>query len=125
MEKFTALLEAISKFATWLQPLLDKTGRLTALFDKSAWLMMAPALIGLYYTDQSLAETLVQWTMFALALAGAVVVVSRVIFPQINIGELVDLAKGEQKSLPASIIIGALVLFVGLLFLGMVIWAKA
>ena len=123
MESFTALLDSLAKFVAWFKPITEKAGRLTALFDKSAWLMMGPALIALYYTDQPLASTLLQWTMFALALAGAVVVVSRVIFPQISIGELVEQAKTDPKA--AGLVVASVVLFVGLLFIGMVMWAKA
>ena len=125
MEKLTALIDAFSKILEFIKPLTEKAGRLTALFDKSAWLMMAPALAGLYYTDEALAKTMVQWSTFALALAGAVVIVSRITFPQIHLGDLIDKAQGEEKSLPAAIIVASLVVFVGMLFLGMVIWAKA
>lgn len=124
MEKLNALIDSLTGALQGLKPWIEKAGRLTALFDKSAWLLMAPALAGLYAADRATAETLVQWTLFALALAGAAVVVSRIVFPQINLRDLVQQAS-EEDNRAAGIVAAAVVVFVGLLFLGMVLWAKA
>lgn len=124
MNKLIALIDSITGVLQGVKPWLEKTGGVAALFDKSAWLLMAPALAGLYAVDPAMAETLVQWTLFALALAGAAVIVSRIVFPQISIGEMVEAVRTSGGAGPG-IVVAAVVLFVGIVFLGMVIWAKA
>jgi len=96
---------------------------LKSLADKSAWLLILPALAVLMLVDLALAKTLLEWSLFALVLAGVAIVVSMVVFPQINLTDLVTRAlAGEQ---PAATIAAALLVFFGLLFYSMVFWAKA
>ena len=96
--------------------------RASALFDKSAWLLILPALLVLGLIDGSMVKTLVQWSAYGLVLAGVSVIVSRVVFPQIDLGKLVDEVHLENRA--AATLASALVLFVGLLMLSLVIWAK-
>lgn len=96
--------------------------RLAALVDKSAWLLMAPALGALLCVDVAMALTLVQWSLFALVLAGVAVVISRIVFPQLNLGDLV--VQALQGNRAAGAIAAALVIFVALLFIGIVFWAR-
>lgn len=98
--------------------------RLGALADKSAWLLMAPAIAALYAIDPAMVMTLLQWTLFGSVLAGAAVMISRIVFPQINLTEMVKDAKDENNT-AAGLVVAAVVLFVGLLMLALVIWAKA
>jgi len=91
--------------------------------QKSVWLLILPALLVLSLVDFALVKTLVEWSLFALVLAGLAIVVSMVIFPQINLTDLVSRAlAGEQ---PAATVAAALLVFFGLLFYSMVFWAKA
>lgn len=101
-----------------------KNSRLGALTDASAWLLIAPALAALYVIDPALAKTFAQWSIFALVLAGAAVMVSRIIFPQIDLTALIKSVL-EDKSTAAGLVASAVVFFVGLVMLAMVIWAKA
>lgn len=98
--------------------------RLGAVFDASAWLLMAPALAALYAVDPAMAKTLVEWTIFGAVLSGAAVIISRIVFPQIKLTELVEDAKNENNT-AAGIIVGSVVVFVGVLILALVLWAKA
>lgn len=123
MDKLVAAIQAIADFLAQASPLLDKAGRLIALFDKSAWLMMLPSLVGLYYYDPALAKTLMQWTLPALSIAGLSIIVSRLIFPQISLDELI--ADVKDKNVAAGLVVASLILFVGALFIGIVMWAKA
>lgn len=116
MEKLLAPLAALIEFF--------KTSRLGALTDVSAWLLIAPALAALYAVDPALAKTFAQWSIFALVLAGAAVMVSRIIFPQIDLQALIKSVL-EDKSTAAGIVAASVVFFVGLVMLAMVIWAKA
>lgn len=97
--------------------------RIKALVDTSAWILMAPSLVALFFIDVSMLTTLVQWLVFAPALAGVAVIVSRIVFPQIHLTTLVGEAiKGNQA---AATVAGALVLFVAILVLSLVLWARA
>lgn len=99
------------------------TRRLAALFDKSAWLLIAPAFAALYFIDAPSALTLAQWSLFALVIAGFAVVVSRIVFPQINLTRMLTEAL-QENNLAAGFIIAALILFVGMVMLTLAIWAK-
>lgn len=97
--------------------------RIKALVDTSAWILIAPSLIALFYIDKSMLATLVQWLVFAPVLAGVAVIVSRIVFPQIHLSELVrETMKGNQA---AATLAAALVVFVALLVLSLVFWARA
>ncbi len=98
--------------------------RFRVLGDKSAWVLIVPVVIGLFLIDPAMVKTLLQWTLFAPALAGIAIIVSRVVFPQINLGDLVE-AVTKENSRPAAIVVGALILFVGIVFLALILWAKA
>lgn len=63
--------------------------RIKALVDKSAWTLIVPSLIALFFIDQAMLATLVQWLTFAPVLAGVAIIVSRIVFPQIHLTELV------------------------------------
>jgi hypothetical protein len=116
MDKLNAWIDAF-------QVLLGKAGRLGALFDKSAWLLMLPALGALYATDEALTKTLVQWCTFAMVLAGAAIIISRVTFPQIDLTAMVEKVKSEN-SMPAAVLCLAVVIFVSSLMIALVMWAK-
>lgn len=97
--------------------------RIKALFDTSAWILIAPSLIALFYIDESMLSTLVQWLVFAPVLAGVAVIVSRIVFPQIHLTTLVEQSiKGNQA---AATLASSLVIFVAILVLSLVIWARA
>lgn len=98
--------------------------RLSALVDKSAWLLIAPALLVLFMLDHAAAVTLVQWSLFALVLAGVGIIVSRLTFPQVHLGDLVDQAQ-NQGNVAAGLIAASIVIFVAVTLLAMVLWAKA
>lgn len=96
--------------------------RLAALLDKSAWLLIAPALIALYLLDPPLARTFAQWSLFFLVLAGMAVVISRIVFPQVDLTGFVRRAAGGDRA--SATVAAAIVLFVGILILSGVIWVK-
>lgn len=103
---------------------LDSTARAKVLLDKTAWLLILPALATLFFLDPAAAKTLVQWSLYGVVLAGVVVVISRLIFPQIALGEFIASAL-KEKNAAAGIVVGAIVLFVAIMTLALVIWAKA
>lgn len=96
--------------------------RFTAFGDKSAFLLTAPFALALFLLDPALAKTLLQWILFAPVLAGVAIVVSRLTFPHIVLGDHVDSARGGNVA--SAIIVAALMGFVAAVVVALVIWAK-
>lgn len=97
--------------------------RLKALLDKSAWLLILPPLLALFFIDTAMLQTLIQWLVFAPVLAGLAIIVSRVVFPQIHLSTLVE--QTRQGNTAAGLLASALVLFVAIVIMALVMWAKA
>lgn len=114
-----AILKQLSALVEFFQ-----ASRFGAIFDKSAWLLMAPAFAALYVIDPAMATTLAQWTVFGVVLAGAAVIISRIVFPQIKLTDLVTKAS-DEKNAAAGLIVAAVIIFVGIVMLALVLWAKA
>lgn len=100
-----------------------RQSRFFALFDSGAWMLMFPAAALLYWLDAPMVTTVVQWLLIAPIMAGLTIMVSRIIFPQVSIAWLVsEVSLGNRA---AGTLAAALVLFVGIVFLALVIWARA
>lgn len=99
------------------------TKRLRALIDKTALLMILPCFILLWFIDEAMTLTVVQWLLVAPIITGLAVIVSRMMFPQINLTRLLEEAHGGNRA--SGIVVAGLLLFVGLLILSLVTWAKA
>lgn len=119
-----ALTVAIGYLMERISGWFSRARRFSALFDRSAWLLIAPALAILCWIDPAMMKTVLQWSGIAVILAGLACIVSRIIFPQIHLGELVEAVKAD-KSLPAAVVVAALVMFVAALIIALVLWAKA
>lgn len=98
--------------------------RFMALFDKSAWMLIAPAMIVLAFLDPPMAKMLAQWSLFFLVLTGVAIVISRIVFPNINLTEFVRSAI-EDHNAAAGAVAAAVVNFVGLLIVAAVLWVKS
>ncbi len=96
--------------------------RIKALLDKSAWALVALGALMLGLADWKMLLVLVQWSAFALVLAGGTIVISRLVFPQISLSELVERVKAGD--MPAAIVVAALLVAWGLMFLAVAGWAK-
>lgn len=99
------------------------TKRLRALIDKTALLMILPCFILLWFIDEAMTLTVVQWLLVAPIITGLAVIVSRMMFPQINLTRLLEEAHGGNRA--SGTVVAGLLLFVGLLILSLVTWAKA
>src|ERR1700741_2499374 len=97
--------------------------RIVPMFDKSAWFLIAPAAVALFFVDPSLVKTLLQWSAFALVLAGVSIMLCRVVFPQIHLSDLITQA--EAGNTAAGLVVAATVLFFGILFFSLIYWAKS
>lgn len=102
---------------------LEKTlSRLGALIDGSAWLLILPALAVLFVIDAPMAKTLMQWSLYFLVVAGLAVMISRIVFPHIRLDAFIQRAEAGDRA--AACVVGHVVLFVGLLILAFVLWAR-
>ena len=96
--------------------------RFAALFDKSSWLLIIIGVAVLAMVDWRTALTLAQWAVGAFAIGGLTIVISRVTFPQIKLGDMVEKAKAGE--LPAALVVLAVVLYCGAVFIGVALWVK-
>lgn len=97
--------------------------RLRVLGDKSALLLTAPFAVALYLIDPAMLKTLLQWLLFGPVLAGVAIIISRLVFPQIELNRHVDAAlKGNTAS---GLIVAAIIVFVGLLVMSLAGWSRA
>lgn len=97
--------------------------RVKAFVDQSAWILILPAVAYLFFVDTAMVRTLLEWTAYALVLSGIAIIISRVTFPQIDIDELIqDVGNGNRA---AATVIASVVLFVGIVMLALVLWAKS
>lgn len=97
--------------------------RLRAFGDKSAFLLTVPFALALYYVDAALLKTLLQWLLFGPVLAGVAIVISRIVFPHIELNEHIDQAK--DGNVASGLIVAAIILFVGLLVMSLAGWSRA
>lgn len=97
--------------------------RLAPFLDLTAWVLLVISIVPLLLVDPAMVVTLVQWTAFALALAGVTVVITRVVLPQIDLSEWVERAR--EGSAGAGLMVLSVALAVCCVFLGLVLWAKA
>lgn len=84
---------------------------------------MLPSLCTLWCIDEALFQTIIQWLIVAPLITGLAVMLSRIVFPQVDLGLLVDEVILENKA--AAIVVAGLMGFCGLLILALMVWAKA
>lgn len=96
--------------------------RFSAFGDKSAFLLTAPFALALYLLDPSLAKTLLQWVLFAPVLAGIAIIVSRLTFPQIVLGDHVEGARAGNVA--SAVVVASVIGFVAAVIVALVLWAK-
>lgn len=97
--------------------------RFAALFDKTAILLIIPALLVLWDIDAAMFKTILQWVVVAPILAGIAVMVSRVIFHKVDLTKLIR--RAEDGNTAAAIIALGVILSVTIIFLALVLWSKA
>jgi len=93
-----------------------------ALLDRAAWLLIVPVLVVLAVIDLAMVRTMVEWSLFAAVLAGFAIIISRVVFPQIKLGDLVNEARAGSAG--AGLVAAGLLIFFGLLLLALAGWTK-
>lgn len=102
---------------------VSKKSRLHGVADLGAWVLIVPAIVALYFIDRAMLLTLLQWLIYAPLMAGTAMIVTRIVFPQIELGKLADQAEVGNKA--AAIVVVGFLAFVAMLMLVLVYWAKA
>lgn len=97
--------------------------RAKPFFDLTAWTLFLVSLVPLYFVNRAMLFTLIQWTVFSLALAGVAVGLSRLLMPQVDLSQMV--IRARDGNVAAGLVVLAVALLLGFLFLGIVLWAKA
>jgi uncharacterized membrane protein YjfL (UPF0719 family) len=93
-----------------------------ALLDAHAWLLMLPALLVLALIDWPMVKTMLEWSLFGVVLVGAAIIISRLVFPQIDIAEL--MRQVRMTNTAAGLVVAGLLIFFGLLVLALAGWSK-
>ncbi|EAO1133531.1 hypothetical protein EX011_21440 [Salmonella enterica] len=84
---------------------------------------MLPSLLTLWAVDATLFQTIIEWLIVAPLVTGLAIILSRIVFPQVDLGLLVDEVILENKA--AAIVVAGLMTFCGLLILALMLWARA
>lgn len=116
---FTDLVK--TPFANAVGGAKEALKRVTAVFDISAWVLIAIGAAWLFFSDVSLLGMMIRIGLFCSVIAGFVIVVSRIMFPQINLDDFVKDAR-EGKSGSATVV-AAILISNAVMFLAMVIWS--
>jgi hypothetical protein len=96
--------------------------RVKVFSDLSAWFLIAPAFAALWFMDPPTAKALLQWSLFGIVMAGVAVMVSRLVFPDLHLNDFIK--RAYNGGIASAIVSAAVILFVGLVFFGLVYWAK-
>lgn len=95
---------------------------LTVFLDKSAMKLAVPTAALLGYMDLPKLLTLLEWMLYAAVIAGFAIQISRFVFPQIKLDEIVGKASETPSS--AATVVASIVIFVGILMLALALWTK-
>ncbi len=97
--------------------------RIVAACDKTALLLIVPALLLLAYIDLPMFKTIIQWVIVAPVLAGIAVIVSRVIYVKVGLTDLI--VRSRAGNTAAAIVAASLIFSIALIFMAVVLWSKA
>lgn len=97
--------------------------RFRPFIDPSVLILLLVSAGPLLVLDRPMALTLLQWSLFVLAVGAITNLLSMVMLPEVKVVDLYRrvLVNGE---LAPAVLLGSLILFMGLVFLGGVLWAR-
>lgn len=95
---------------------------LSIFLDKNALALVVPPAVILGFMDLPKLLTLLEWMLYAAVLAGFAIQISRTVFPQIGLSEMVEKARETPEG--SSRIVASVVVFVGFLMLALALWTK-
>lgn len=95
---------------------------LSIFLDKNALALVVPPAAILGFMDLPKLLTLLEWMLYAAVLAGFAIQISRTVFPQIGLSEMVEKARETPEG--SSRVVASVVVFVGFLMLALALWTK-
>lgn len=95
---------------------------LSIFLDKNALALVVPPAAILGFMDLPKLLTLLEWMLYAAVLAGFAIQISRTVFPQIGLSEMVEKARETPEG--SSRVVASIVVFVGFLMLALALWTK-
>lgn len=110
----------MNKFDEFLERLKP---RLRPFTDLTAWVLLIVSSVPLLFIDRAMFITLVEWTLYAIALAGIAVFLSRVLLPHLRLSLWLERAWTGDRA--AAFVASSVILFLAIIFIGMVLWARA
>jgi len=99
--------------------------RLSPFADVGFWVLTLISLVPLLLLNWAMAVTLLQWSAFLVAFAGASIVVCRILLPQVDLTEYLERVKAGTSGTGAGLVVLSVCLLLSTILLAMVLWAKA
>lgn len=99
--------------------------RVAPFADPGFWLLTIISMVPLFIIDRPMAATLMQWCAFFLALAGASIVVTRILLPQVDLSEWIARAWRDGDQRAAATVVQAVCILLSSVLIAMVLWARA
>lgn len=111
--------------------LFDNFPRLRALKDPGAWTLITVGLIlfllrvpmpSTWFVNLPLAVTIVQTAGLVFTIAGLQILVSKLVWPNISVGRLIQAVQGSDDPISSGIVMFGLLVYNGLTTIAVVIW---
>lgn len=96
--------------------------RLRPFRDPGVVVLLLVSMVPLAILDRAMAITLLQWTLYVLALGGLSILLSMVMVPSLRFWTWAEKASGGSTA--AAIVVFGMLLNMGLIFIGVVLWAR-
>lgn len=96
--------------------------RLRAFGDISVILLFLLGAIPLAFLDPAMLVTMLHWVLFGVLFMAVSILLSRIAFPSLSLSHWLQEAK--ENNLPAAVVCAAVILFLGMTFLGVTLWAR-
>lgn len=110
----------MTKFDAFIERLKP---RLRPFTDLTAWVLLIVSSVPLLFIDRAMFVTLIEWTLYAIALAGIAVFLSRVLLPHVRLS--LWLQRAWEGDRAAAFVASSVIMFLAVIFIGVVIWARA
>lgn len=99
--------------------------RLRPFGDVGFWILTLLSLVPLMLLSPAMTKTMLQWSAFFVALAGASLLICRVFLPQVDLTEYLKMVKADPKNTAAALVVLSVCILLGTILLGMVLWARS
>jgi hypothetical protein len=101
---------------------LDWLVRLSSLFEKSALILIVPAVALLYAVYPPIIVTNLELMLYVLIFVGVAIIITRLVFPGFDFDKLIS-AVITDRNMAAALVVVAMIVFFIAVFLGLLQWA--